>query len=307
MSRIRFGVGMAVLVALAMPVSALAQGDPAPRGGAGTNLPGAAGAAAAAAAEARASNTVINTAPVTTTPAGAPNTADVRTNLREATREGPASPFEMHRRLEAIREGRTTGADAAATSSAWYSQPIGTTAVISRQMGPTGGAAPMSRPLDAGWCLGYYEQVWGPQGTWGPNIVTAASGCSDGALSRAVSAWNNRTPSRIGSGDFYDPRMYWGSPSGSGMGYSQRSGGFSRTYADAGLKLDVKPTDARVYVDGFYAGQVADFDGQIRRLPLNPGSHRVEFVANGLEPLVIAAEVADGQTATFSGQLTRKK
>jgi hypothetical protein len=44
----------------------------------------------------------------------------------------------------------------------------------------------------------------------------------------------------------------------------------------AEVRLQVKPRDAAVYVDGFYAGIVDDFDGVFQRLPLPPGGH--EFV-----------------------------
>jgi hypothetical protein len=36
-----------------------------------------------------------------------------------------------------------------------------------------------------------------------------------------------------------------------------------------------------VYVDGFYAGVVDDFDGTFQRLPLTPGGHRVELYLEG--------------------------
>jgi hypothetical protein len=44
----------------------------------------------------------------------------------------------------------------------------------------------------------------------------------------------------------------------------------------AEVRLQVKPNEAAVYVDGFYAGIVDDFDGVFQRLPVPPGGH--EFV-----------------------------
>jgi hypothetical protein len=44
----------------------------------------------------------------------------------------------------------------------------------------------------------------------------------------------------------------------------------------AQVRLQVKPSEAAVYVDGFYAGIVDDFDGVFQRLPVPPGGH--EFV-----------------------------
>jgi hypothetical protein len=310
MRRTTLWTGLTVLTAviLILPAPAFAQTDPAPRGGAGTNLPSGGGAGAANA------KTEVSTATTTTVTesGGGRVTSGESRAFRDQPRGREMSPFEMHQRLEAIREGRSGSAEpGAAASTSWYSTPGGATRVTaSAKPGPTGGTVPTKGPLDPNGCLAAYEQTWGPQGTWGPNIVNAVSGCQDGAWNRAVHLGDsiaNRLQLRRWDNAAYDPGMYWGTAGGSSMGYSQRSGGYSRAFANAGLKLEVTPSDASVYVDGFYAGQVADFDGQIRRLPLNPGTHRVEFVARGLQPLVINTEVADGQTATFTGQLTRKK
>jgi hypothetical protein len=47
------------------------------------------------------------------------------------------------------------------------------------------------------------------------------------------------------------------------------------------LRLKVTPDDAAVYVDGFYAGVVDDFDGVFQGLPLTPGAHRVRIYRPG--------------------------
>jgi hypothetical protein len=44
----------------------------------------------------------------------------------------------------------------------------------------------------------------------------------------------------------------------------------------AQVRLQVQPSEAAVYVDGFYAGIVDEFDGVFQRLPVPPGGH--EFV-----------------------------
>src|SRR5262245_45560319 len=41
------------------------------------------------------------------------------------------------------------------------------------------------------------------------------------------------------------------------------------------LKLEVTPKDAEVYVDGYYAGIVDDFDGAFQRLHVLPGNHEL--------------------------------
>ena len=43
------------------------------------------------------------------------------------------------------------------------------------------------------------------------------------------------------------------------------------------MRFDVKPNDASVYVDGYYAGVVDDFDGAFQRLRTAPGGHEIEL------------------------------
>ncbi|MBZ5557994.1 MAG: PEGA domain-containing protein [Acidobacteriia bacterium] len=49
----------------------------------------------------------------------------------------------------------------------------------------------------------------------------------------------------------------------------------------AELRLQVTPKDAAVYVDGYYAGVVDDFDGIFQRLRLPPGPHELTFFLQG--------------------------
>jgi hypothetical protein len=46
---------------------------------------------------------------------------------------------------------------------------------------------------------------------------------------------------------------------------------------DASVRLDVKPKEAEVYVDGYYAGVVDDFNGTFQRLRVEPGEHEIEL------------------------------
>jgi hypothetical protein len=49
----------------------------------------------------------------------------------------------------------------------------------------------------------------------------------------------------------------------------------------AAVKLDVKPKTADVFVDGYFAGTVNDFDGLFQRLNVAPGSHRITVWCKG--------------------------
>jgi PEGA domain len=47
------------------------------------------------------------------------------------------------------------------------------------------------------------------------------------------------------------------------------------------LKLEVTPRQAEVYVDGYYAGIVDDFDGTFQRLHTTPGEHEISLFLDG--------------------------
>ena len=53
--------------------------------------------------------------------------------------------------------------------------------------------------------------------------------------------------------------------------------------ADRGsaLRIDATPREAQVYVDGYYAGIVDDFDGFFQRLRLPPGEHEITLSREG--------------------------
>lgn len=78
-------------------------------------------------------------------------------------------------------------------------------------------------------------------------------------------------------GYFYDPtfgRFPWWSP----LVYRHPVIVFE---GRAQVRLQVTPRSAAVYVDGFYAGVVDDFDGFFERLPLLPGGHTIALYQNG--------------------------
>jgi hypothetical protein len=141
-----------------------------------------------------------------------------------------------------------------------------------------------------------------------------------------------------GGGYYYDPYFYgsrygygyypYYSPYGFGLGYGLYSGlgwnpyfgdpfgdayyggygGYSssRYYQDQGnLKLKVKPRHAKVYVDGYFVGNVDSFDGMFQKLALNGGRHKVEIKADGYETAEFDVLITPDQTVTFQGELKR--
>lgn len=49
----------------------------------------------------------------------------------------------------------------------------------------------------------------------------------------------------------------------------------------ASVRVDVTPKEAEVYVDGYYAGIVDDFDGVFQRLSVEPGEHELTLYLDG--------------------------
>lgn len=97
-------------------------------------------------------------------------------------------------------------------------------------------------------------------------------------------------------GSYYSGRVY---------GYRGRdvAYGQSRYYGD--LRLKIQPRDAAVYVDGYYAGIVDDFDGFFQRLTLEIGPHRIEIDAPGLESQVFDVYVDPDRTIDLHADLLR--
>lgn len=75
------------------------------------------------------------------------------------------------------------------------------------------------------------------------------------------------------------------------------------TTAYGGVSLEVNPPDAAVYVDGSYAGTVADFDGSREPLTLVYGRHHIDISAPGYQPWSFDVDVLPGQVIPYRGDL----
>ena len=94
-------------------------------------------------------------------------------------------------------------------------------------------------------------------------------------------------------GSFYDGRVY---------GYAPPAAyGARRYYGD--VRLLVRPRNAQVFVDGYYAGLVDDFDGLFQRLTLEVGPHQIEIDAPGFEPQVFDIYVDPTRTIDLRSDL----
>ncbi|HUK35632.1 MAG TPA: PEGA domain-containing protein [Vicinamibacterales bacterium] len=133
-------------------------------------------------------------------------------------------------------------------------------------------------------------------------------------------------PITIGVGGFYP----WGYVYGGGLGiydgfyggyygaydpwygfapmYAPSSSSFSSSGPDetGAIRLKVKPSEASVYVDGYYVGVVNDFDGAFQRLRLQPGPHRIDIRALNYRPLSVDVMIQEDFTITYLGELKKQ-
>jgi hypothetical protein len=89
-------------------------------------------------------------------------------------------------------------------------------------------------------------------------------------------------------GGFYGYYGYYGDPFWYGYPwfYYQYPGprypyGYRYAEPDAAVRIEVTPREAEVFVDGYYAGIVDDFDGVFQRLRLPPGQHELTLYREG--------------------------
>jgi hypothetical protein len=74
---------------------------------------------------------------------------------------------------------------------------------------------------------------------------------------------------------------------------------------DASLRLEVKPKEAEVYVDGYYAGIVNDFDGTFQRLRVEPGEHELELWLDGYKTVHQKVYLTQDNTFRVKYQMER--
>jgi hypothetical protein len=96
-----------------------------------------------------------------------------------------------------------------------------------------------------------------------------------------------------GYGGYGYPGYAYGYP-----GYGYVGGGYAGS-SYGGVRITDAPRDAGVYADGYYVGTVDDFDGTFQRLNLEAGSHHIEIVPQGQQPIAFDVNIRPGQTITY--------
>jgi hypothetical protein len=86
--------------------------------------------------------------------------------------------------------------------------------------------------------------------------------------------------------------------------YGQYYPRYGYRYADTGAaRIEVKPREAEVFVDGYFVGTVDDFDGVLQRLHLPYGEHEIEVYLPGHRTLRERVLFRPGATVRISGAL----
>jgi hypothetical protein len=98
------------------------------------------------------------------------------------------------------------------------------------------------------------------------------------------------------------PGWYYGGPF-TGWYYDPSPVRYIARRREGTVRLKVTPKQAQVYVDGYYAGNVDDFDGVFQSLELERGEHTIEVRMRGYAPLRFDVRVRPGRTVTFRGVL----
>ncbi len=100
-------------------------------------------------------------------------------------------------------------------------------------------------------------------------------------------------------GLYFDSYWYGGGPTYYGGSYVQ-------PYGDTGaVRIMVDKEKAKVYVDGYYAGVVDDFDGLFQRLYVSPGRHDITLKLDGYQTERFDVYVQEGGTVKIKHDMVR--
>lgn len=78
---------------------------------------------------------------------------------------------------------------------------------------------------------------------------------------------------------------------------------FQYAAPESSLRISVKPKEASVFVDGYFAGKVEDFDGTFQRLHVDPGQHELVIFLQGYRSLKQKLYLSPNATRKIEGEL----
>jgi hypothetical protein len=113
---------------------------------------------------------------------------------------------------------------------------------------------------------------------------------------------------------FYSPFGWgfgygWGAPYGAYGPYAPYAVGpygYAHPYDIGGsARIQVTPKEAAVYVDGYRAGRVDDFDGTFQRLNVAPGPHELTLFLPGYRTVTERVYIGEGSTLKLKQSLEK--
>ena len=172
---------------------------------------------------------------------------------------------------------------------------------VARPVGHRGGSARVNRPVNGsrGYRGGYYGR--GNYGYRGYGYRGYGYRGYYGSYYRSYPYWWGSFG--LWPYGYYSP-YYWGSYGWGSYGWGYPYGGYwggyyrgyDASYTQGAARLQVTPRETEVFVDGYYAGEVDDFDGFSQRLRLEPGEHEVTLFLDGHRPFTQKLMFTVGQT-----------
>jgi hypothetical protein len=98
----------------------------------------------------------------------------------------------------------------------------------------------------------------------------------------------------------YSPYWYpWGYP-----GYPWYGYGYPY-YPQSSVRIEVTPREAKVFVDGYFAGTVDDYDGTFQRLHVTPGKHDILIYLEGYHSLKQSFYLSPDSTYKIKGEMAK--
>lgn len=101
----------------------------------------------------------------------------------------------------------------------------------------------------------------------------------------------------------YNPYSIYSYPYASYPTYAANVYQYRYGYPTGEIRLQVRPRHAEVYVDGYYAGLVDEFDGVFQSLRLEEGPHMIEIVAPGYTTLIFNVRIVAGRKLDYRADL----
>jgi len=74
-------------------------------------------------------------------------------------------------------------------------------------------------------------------------------------------------------------------------------------YPQSSVRIEVTPREAKVFVDGYFAGTVDDYDGTFQSLKLESGSYSIRLQAPGYQTIEFNVRITPTQKITYREDL----